>query len=405
MLRKNLTEEGVAKLKPPKDRQFVNYHDGIVPGLVLRVSSKGRKTWVAQYYAKSVDADGNRTTIPTSKALGLYPILKVKEARDAARVFLADPLKAKAQADTGTFRDVAENFIKRHVEASGLRSRHDIVRLLHTRIYPHWQHRPFREIRRGDVADLLDKIEDNNGARQADVCLAIIRKMMNWYAARNDDYSSPIVRGMHRYNGERKRKRILSDDEIRALWTACDLKDDAGVPLFGTFGALLKTLLLTGQRREKVITMKWADIVDGAWRIPYAPREKTNAGTLRLPPAVLDIVNAQAHLAHNPYVFTGRGSGPFRAFAQKIPLDKKLGDMPHWRLHDLRRTARSLLSRAGVRPDIAERVLGHVQPVIVETYDQHQYDAEKADALNRLAALIATILNPPKGKNVVQLRK
>jgi hypothetical protein len=137
MLRKNLTEEGVAKLKPPKDRQFQNYHDGIVPGLVLRVSAKGRKTWVAQYYAKSVDKDGKRTTIPTTKALGLYPILKVKEARDKARVFLADPAKAKAKADTGSFREVAENFVKRHVTEKKLRTQADIERLLRTHIYPH----------------------------------------------------------------------------------------------------------------------------------------------------------------------------------------------------------------------------------------------------------------------------
>ncbi len=165
MLRKNLTEAAVAKLKPPLDRQFQLIHDGIQPGLVLRVSSKGRKTWVAQYYAKSVD----NTLVPTSKALGLYPTLKVKEAREAARMFLVDPQKAKAKTDTGSFREVAENFVKRHVEANKLRTQGDIVRLLNSHIYPHWGNRPFREIRRGDVADLLDKIEDNNGPCQADV--------------------------------------------------------------------------------------------------------------------------------------------------------------------------------------------------------------------------------------------
>jgi Arm DNA-binding domain len=105
MLRKNLTEAAVAKLKPPLDRQFQLIHDGIQPGLVLRVSSKGRKTWVAQYYAKSVDA---RTMVPTSKALGLHPTLKVKEAREAARTFLVDPQKAKAKTETGSFREVTD---------------------------------------------------------------------------------------------------------------------------------------------------------------------------------------------------------------------------------------------------------------------------------------------------------
>ena len=143
------------------------------------------------------------------------------------------------------------------------------------------------------MATLLDRIVDDHGPRQADVCLAIIRKMMNWYASRNDDYVSPVVRGMHRTNGgDRKGKRILSDDEIRALWKAAD---DCG-----TFGALLKVLLLTAQRREKVATMKWDDLVDGEWRIASEPREKSNAGNLRLPQVVLGVVEAQPRMATNP---------------------------------------------------------------------------------------------------------
>jgi integrase len=394
-IRKNLTELFLEKkLEPPTDRQFVNYHDGILPGLVLRVSAKGRKTWVAHYPAETVNKHGKRITITTSKALGLYPMLKVKEAREKARPFLADPKKAKAQADTGTFREVAENFIKRYVDEKQLRTRKDIVRLLNTHIYPHWQHRVFREIKRADVADLLDKIVDQHGSRQADICLAIIRKCMNWFATRDSDYSSPIVTGMGRHSGH-KRDRILTDDEIRALWQACD----------GTFGALVKVLLLTGQRRDKVITMQWEDVEDGVWTIPSAAREKTNAGSLRLPPAVLDVINAQPRIVGNPFVFAGRGTVPFNAVSdRKREVEKKLGKVPHWTLHDLRRTARSLMARAGVRPDIAERVLGHTIKGVEGVYDRHSYSDEKADALMRLAALINTIVNPPPA-NVVALNE
>jgi integrase len=286
----------------------------------------------------------------------------------------------------------------RHVKASGLRSEADIVRCLNAYVYPRWQHRPFRDIKRGDVAALLDKIQDNHGSRQADVCLAIIRKMMNWYASRNDDYSSPIVRGMHRHNGgDHKRKRILGDDEIGAVWKACGK--------IGTFGALVKTLLLTGQRREKVVTMKWDDIVGGVWHIPSEAREKTSAGTLRLPAAVLDIVAAQLRIAGNPYVFAARGSGPFNSFSQrKEELDKKLSRMPAWVIHDLRRTARSLMSRAGVRPDIAERIVGHAIRGVEGVYDRHSYEDEKGEALNQLAALVERIINPPSSENIVNMR-
>jgi integrase len=414
-VRRNLTEEGVAKYKAPKDRQFDSYYDGIVPGLVLRVNSGGKKTWCALHYVKKMNKDGKRVSIPTTHKLGTFPILKVKEAREKARQFLADPQKALAQVDSGSFKEVAENFIKRHVEANKLRTQADIERILNKYIYPKWAHRPFREIRRGDVADLLDHVQDKHGSRQADIVLAIVRKLMNWYTSRNDDYVSPVVRGMKRQNGgDHKRTRTLNDDEIRAVWKSCDEA--------GTFGGLVQTLLLTGQRRDKVSTMKRADVEDGVWGIRAEVREKSNAGSLRLPQAALDIIEAQPKIEGNPFVFPGTRTGrrkltdgkihkelpvppSFNSFSQrKAELDEKLPDMPPWTIHDLRRTAKSLMARAGVRPDISERVLGHAIAGVEGVYDQHTYDGEKADALQRLADLIETILNPPEG-NVVALRR
>jgi integrase len=398
MLRKNLTEEGVAKLKSPAEGQ-VDYFDAVTPGLILRLGYGGSKTWLVRHYLKRAGKDGRRISIPTTAKLGRYPILKVKEARDKARVFLADPVKAKAKADIGSFRDVAENFVKRYVEAEKkLRTKDEIVRLLNTLIFPQWQDRPFREIKRGDVADLLDRIVDNNGARQADKALAIIRKMANWFASRNDDYISPVVKGMGRYHAaDRKRKRILADDEIRAVWKACD-----GM---GTFGALLKVLLLTAQRKEKVATMRWDDVnsIAHVWTIPSELREKPNAGKLRLPPAVLEIINTQPRIAGNPYVFAGRGHGPIKSLAQgKKALDQKLPDMPHWVIHDLRRSAKTLMVRAGVRPDISERVLGHAIKGVEGTYDIYDYSDEKTEALAALAALVDRVFHPPTG-NVVEM--
>jgi integrase len=398
---KKLTEEGVAKLKPPTDRQYESRFDALVPGLILRVNSGGAKVWHALYTKKTVNKDGERISIQTSHRLGRYPILSVKQARDAARAFLVDPQKALVQADSGSFREVAENFIKRHVEANKLRWQPEIERCLAKYIYPAWEHRPFRELKRQDVAALLDKIEDKNGPRQADIVLAIISKMCNWYAARSDDYVSPVVRGMGRSNGhDRKRKRILADDEIRAVWKAADE--------MGTFGAIVKCCLLTAQRIGKVMAMRRDHLKDSAWHIPSEPREKSTAGTLRLPPMLIEVIDAQPRIAGNSYVFAvGGGQGMFNSLSQrKAEFDAKLKlalpDMPPWIIHDLRRTAKSLMARAGVRPDISERVLGHVIPGVEGVYDQHTYDPEKADALQRLADLIALILNPP-ADNVVAL--
>jgi integrase len=216
--------------------------------------------------------------------------------------------------------------------------------------------------------------------------LATIRGIMSWYQTRDEDYTSPIVRGMKR-NKAKPRARKLNDTEIRQLWQAAD----------GTFGAMLKVLLSTAQRREKVSTMRWTDLVHGdTWDIATEKREKGNAGALKLPQMVLDIINAQPRIAGNPFVFAGRGKTAFNSFHQrKVELDDKLPDLPHWTLHDLRRTACSLMSRAGVSKEHAERTLGHAIPGVEGVYDRYDYGPEKADALKRLAHLIDTIINPP----------
>ena len=103
---------------------------------------------------------------------------------------------------------------------------------------------------------------------------------------------------------------------------------------------------------------------------------------LKLPKVALDIIEAQPRFASNPYVFAGTGRIQLQNHtAAKAVFVAKLPEMPQWQLHDLRRTARSLMSRAGVRPDIAERVLGHVMGGVEGIYDRHNYDEEKALAL------------------------
>ena len=167
----------------------------------------------------------------------------------------------------------------------------------------------------------------------------------------------------------------------------------------------MQLLLLTGQRLDKVVDMRFGDVSrDGVWTIRTAPREKGNPGSLVLPAQALAIIKSMPRLAGNSHVFAGNGAGPtVLCQSYKVGLDKKSG-VHGWKLHDLRRTARSLMSRAGVRPDIAERCLGHIVGGVEGIYDRHTYDAEKADALRKLAALIERIVNPP-ADNVVALHE
>jgi integrase len=382
--RKALTDAAVAAYRPKVTRYTVP--DPLLPSFYLRVTPTGAKSFVA--VAKDPGGKWQWVTI------GSPALYTVEEARAKAREIMK-AVRGGEGSGPETFMSVAGTWLKRHVEKNGLISRPEIERVLAKYIFPKWAGRDFMSIKRKDVADLLDTIEDKNGARQADYCLAVISGIANWYAARHNSYMSPIVRGMKRTDPKtRKRDRVLDDDELRAVWAACKPGD--------TFGDLVKILLLTAQRREKVSTMRWADVsMAGEWNMPTADREKGAGGVLVLPMIAVDIINARPRFVSNPYIFAGRGKTHFSGYSKaKAALDAK-APMPQWRLHDLRRTARSLMSRAGVRPDIAERVMGHVIEGVEGVYDRHQYKDEKAHALKALAGLIEHILSPQP--NVVRM--
>lgn len=404
MPKHKFTDLWVQNVKSTGGKQTI-YFDESPKGdsrLMLCVGYAGTKTWRALYYV-----DGKARSFK----LGVYPTMPLARARDEARSFRADPQaymdarKPKPEPEQGpTFRQVAENFIVRHVREKGLRSEKEIQRCLDRYVYPRWQDRTFTEIDREAVNRLLDELVDNNGKRQADYVLAILSKLMRWQTARDGKYVSPIVPGMKRSSASSSaRKRILSDDEIRALWKAAASMRGVGEHA-GTFGDLVRILLLTAQRREKVATMKWTDLDDGTWNIPVEEREKNHALSLKLPSMAREIIEARPN--DEAYVFGGRVEGrPFNSFSQhKALLDRSMPkDTPQWTLHDLRRTARSLMARAGIRPDIAERTLGHAIGGVAGVYDRHSYADEKAQALEALASLIQRILDPSRPDNVISL--
>ena len=383
---------------------------GVKTFTIVAVSPAGKQVWAAIGNVDDVTLDDARERAREG----------VKRIKDGLEPFPA----AKPVLPPRTFAMVRDDYLKRCVRREGqgapaLRSSREVHRIFlgTTRgtwvvdgckgeqpaiggkdtiyIPQSWDDRPFAEIRRIDVTELMDAIEDKHGARQADAVLAQLSALFGWHAARADDYVSPIVRGMKRTRAkERQRKRLLSDVEIRSVWKAADSH--------GTFGAFVKVALMTGQRREKVASMRWADIVDGVWTIQTDDREKGNADQLKLPPAVLEIIDAQPQVADNPFVFAGRSHNAFGGFSKAKARFDEAVQIESWVIHDLRRTARSLMSRARVDREIAERVLGHVIAGVEGVYDRHAYFEEKAAALEKLARLVAQILNPP-AENVVPI--
>ena len=366
----------------PRDRELqTDYFDTQVAGLALRVS-ESHKGWTLHY-----TLGGKRRRL----TFGAYPAISLASARtraDEAKAAIAQGHDPQAIASE-TLQAICELYMAR--DGAKLRSAEWRKSALERHVYPTLGARPIAEIRRSEIVRLLDRIEEGSGPAMATLTLAIIRKVMNWHASRSDDFLSPIVRGMAR-TIEQARDRILSDDEIRKVWAANS----------GIFGAYVRFLLLTAARRNEASEMTWAEIEGGDWTLPAA-RNKTKVDLVRpLSRAAREIIEALPR--RGSFVFTTNdGLKPISSLSLfKRRLDAASGTKG-WTLHDCRRTAGSLMSRAGVPTDHAERCLGHVIGGVRGVYDRHEYHAEKQQAFEALAALIERIVTGTQA-GVVQLR-
>jgi integrase len=298
-------------------------------------------------------------------------------------------------------RGLLDLFVERYVEKEAkLRSADQIKAAFKRLVAPAIGKLGIYDIRRSHVIDMLDEIADESGPAMADLVLAYIRKGFNWYATRDDEFSPPIVKGMARTKTkERARKRVLADDEIRDLWAALEIVED--VP--ACYPRFVKTLLLTATRRNEASDMHERELDGDVWTIPAARYKTKLDHVIPLSAAALKLIGEPEKISGFVFSSTG-GKKAFAGFSKpKRELDKAIaliresdgrGPMPQWQLHDLRRSARSLMSRAKVPTDHAERALGHVMGGVRETYDRYEYLDEKRVAFEALAALVSRILSP-----------
>jgi integrase len=412
MASKALTDIGVRALKPGATRREVR--DASAHGLAVVVFPSGKKSYVVRF---RIGGRQKKLTLKSGISLSAArkeaadAMYEVSQGRDPTQTKKFTKQKAVVAA-ANTLRAVAENYLTREerkpvekrLRTIGQRRDH-----LERLIYPKLGDRPIGEIRRSEIAALLDKIEDT-GPVQADRVLATLRKLMNWHATRDDDFTNPIVRDMARTKPkDRARDRVLTDDELRVIWRVAEEHQ-------GPYDRMLQFILLTATRLREASNMNRSELSGTDWIIPAA-RYKTKLDHL-----VPLSVQARALLFSVPvvgegdWVFTTSGDVPIAGFskgkrqfdarvlAELQKHDPKAEPLPHWTPHDLRRTARTLLSRTKVvTPDHAERCLGHVIGGIRENYDKYEYREEKAAAFEALAAQIERIVDPQE--NVVALRR
>ena len=419
-MRERLSEETIKRLPIPDTGSRITYFAGATiqgakapRGFGVRVTAGGARAFILNYRLRGRE---HRFTI------GAWPDWSaLKAAREARNLRQRvdrgeNPLDDRAPApEIKTVSKVLDDFVARYVRNNErpLRSADHIESAFDRLVKPRIGKLGVYEVRRSHIADMLDRIEDEAGPVMADRTRAYLRKALAWYAERDDQFNltAAFVRVKPRANPkDRARTRVLSDDEIRAIWPA--LGEAA------TFGALIKTLLLTAQRRDEVAHMSRKEIgEDRIWTIPPERYKTKRPNFVPLSEDALAVIEAQPKIDGCDYVFPSRAETPFTGFGKsKAKLDKavlaamkkqakegtRIEPIPNWTLHDLRRTAKTLMVRAGVRPDISERVLGHVIAGVEGTYDRHSYADEKRDALEKLAEMIERILNP-QPSNVLTL--
>jgi integrase len=213
--------------------------------------------------------------------------------------------------------------------------------------------------------------------------------LLSWHAERSD-FISPLGRGGRRVKPrDLARSNVLSDDQLRRIWTTAETYP-------GPFGAYLRFTLLTATRRSESAGLHRSELSDDGqtWTIPGSRYKNGYDTVIPLSRAAQQIIRQQPVLGGG-YIFSADGTRPLGGFdKRKRDFDKAAG-VRDYRLHDLRRSARTLLSRAGVAADIAERCLGHALTGVRGVYDKFEYLPQKAEALEMLSRTIENIVRPP----------
>ncbi len=385
--------------------------DSELRGFRARCLPSGVTTFSFRYY----NTAGKRHELP----IGLHGTLTVDQARGLAQRYAGqvaggdDPAadrkteKARGVYTVNAVIDERVKFMRRN----GNRSVDKVARVFDVHVRPAIGSVVIHDLERGQVADMLKKI-----AAQFPQAARGVRANLNaafeWHREQDSRFNQIVMPSMKSIAKPTRRERALELDELRDIWQALD--DER---FTDSFPALIRTLLLTGCRRTEVSDMH-ADEIDGdIWTIPAARCKGGRDHAVPLIPAIA----AALPKVDRGFVFAGerRSDQPFSAFSNtKRLLDRVIAErrtaearkpMPAWRLHDLRRTARTCWTSIGIASDVAEAMLGHVQPGITAVYNRHNYAAEKSAGLERWAAYLDNVVRsspdrvvalPPKLRKV-----
>ncbi len=431
--KKRLTDAMIAGLKPAPEGTRIEIRDDLLPSFAVRVTDKGTKTFVL-----ITRFPGSKN--PARRAIGEYPTLSLQQAREEARSWLllikrgVDPKDeiAKSRVEQArkrenTFKAVVSDYLSDI--ASRKRNRHadqdkrEIERELLAAGRNKWLNKPVAEVTDADIAELIGAIRDRPAPGMAYNVWGHVKAIFSWamWPERRQGYGLTInptqhLQPKHFKLSKTVSTRVLSDEEIQAYWQAADTTP---YPL----GPFYKLLMLTGQRKSEVSDARWREFDVQTRKLWTVPEERFKSGQAHIVPlskeatALLEKLERFVGEESGDCLFsTTNGVKPINGFSRaKTALDKAMleilkkkdpeAKLPDWVFHDVRRTVRTRLSALRVNSDVAEMVIGHGKTGLRRVYDQHEFEPEMREALERWANSLMKIVKPVKAENVVEFTK
>jgi integrase len=399
---KELTTISVEKATAGAKRREIP--DGRIGSLYLIVQANGKKSWAYRFTLRGVHR---------KLTFGSFPAISLKEARELAgkaKDAVAagrDPALEKKLARTlpasgGDFvEDVVARFLVQHARRNLKTSTAvEVERLLVKEIVAPWRGRYLADITRGDIHKVLDSIVDRKAPITANRVLSWLKKLFAWAIDRDLVSADPCAR-IKPPSIEKPRDRVLSDDEIKALWHAAE----SLAPPYKQFAQLL---ILTGQRRNEVSNLSWGelDLDRKTWALPGARAKNGREHEIPLSDQAADIIRSLPRTCD--WVLPSANGRPINSHGNlKHWLDEAMPrGTPPWVLHDIRRTVASGMARLGVGLPAIEKCLNHVGGSfggIVSVYQKHTFEPEKRAAMATWSNFVQSLVTdaPP---NVIPMR-
>jgi integrase len=393
-----LTALACDKLQPVEGRRF-DVPDDKAPGLFLTVLPSGVKVWTVRFTATG----GRRKRL----VIGRYPTIAVDKARKLAGTAKNQVAAGiDPQAEKIVSRRTAQAGLKEHLLGAVYESRYlkhcektmrpksitNIKTSFKLVFLPKFKRRPLADITPAEVLAAVEKAGDPQHA------FAVGRTFFNWARSKLLIKTSPFD-GLKAPTKHKPRDRVLSRDEIRMLWRACDKMDYP-------FGPAIKLLLLTGARRDEVMHMARSevDLEKKTWTIPAARVKNGREHLIHLSDAAIEILKSLRTIQSKAgYCFTTTGDSPVSGYSKaKMIVDKQIAKIvdgeaiPAWTFHDLRRTCATGMASVGVNIAVIERALNHIGGVtggaLINTYQHHDFAAERREAFQAWGAHVTKLV-------------